>query len=85
MAYTSRHIGGKAANFGFLRRTVPDNSPEAIAFTFDLWDQFMISKWEIKRSRRKLAQDLNRSRHGPRILQALIKLSVMFEHHSKGF
>ena len=37
----SRHIGGKAANFGFLKRTVPDNSPEAIAFTFDLWDQFM--------------------------------------------
>ena len=24
-----------------MRRTVPDNSPEAIAFTFDLWDQFM--------------------------------------------
>ena len=37
----SRYIGGKAANFGFLRRTVPNNSPEAIAFTFDLWDQFM--------------------------------------------
>ena len=37
----SRFIGGKAANFGFLRRTVPDNSPQAIAFTFDLWDQFM--------------------------------------------
>ena len=37
----SRYIGGKAANFGFLRRTVPNNSPEAIAFTFDLWDDFM--------------------------------------------
>ena len=37
----SRYIGGKAANFGFLRRIVPNNSPEAIAFTFDLWDQFM--------------------------------------------
>ena len=37
----SRYIGGKAANFGFLCRTVPNNSPEAIAFTFDLWDQFM--------------------------------------------
>lgn len=36
-----RHVGGKAANFGFLRRAIPDHSPEAIAFTFDLWDSFM--------------------------------------------
>lgn len=34
-------IGGKAANFGFLRRTLPETSPEAIALTFDLWDAFM--------------------------------------------
>jgi hypothetical protein len=36
-----RYFGGKAANFGLLRRTVPTNSPEAIAFSFDLWDAFM--------------------------------------------
>jgi hypothetical protein len=37
-----RFVGGKAANFGLLRRGVPDNSPaEAIAFTFDLWEQFL--------------------------------------------
>jgi hypothetical protein len=36
-----RYFGGKAANFGLLRRTVPNHSPEAIAFSFDLWDGFM--------------------------------------------
>jgi hypothetical protein len=34
-------VGGKAAHFGLLRRAIPDNSPEAIAFTFDLWNAFM--------------------------------------------
>jgi hypothetical protein len=36
-----RYFGGKAANYGLLRRTVPTNSPDAIAFSFDLWDAFM--------------------------------------------
>jgi hypothetical protein len=36
-----RFFGGKAANYGLLRRTVPTNSPDAIAFSFDLWDAFM--------------------------------------------
>ena len=37
-----RHVGGKAANFGFLRRSLPDASPSpAIAFTFDLWDAYL--------------------------------------------
>jgi len=35
------YIGGKAANFGFLRREIPNNSPEAMAFSFDLWNDFM--------------------------------------------
>ena len=35
-------VGGKAANFGYLRRAIPDNSPaEAIAFSFDLWDEVL--------------------------------------------
>jgi hypothetical protein len=35
-------FGGKAANFGLLRRTVPTNSPDpAIALSFDLWDAFL--------------------------------------------
>jgi hypothetical protein len=39
-----RFVGGKAANFGLLRRALPDNSPESIAFSFDLWDAFMEQK-----------------------------------------
>ncbi|CAN5392904.1 hypothetical protein BH23VER1_BH23VER1_07400 [soil metagenome] len=34
-------IGGKAANFGSLRRNLPANSPDAIAITFRLWNEFM--------------------------------------------
>ncbi len=37
-----RFFGGKAANFGLLRRTLPTNSPSpAIALSFDLWDAFL--------------------------------------------
>lgn len=37
-----RHVGGKAANFGLLRRSIPEQAPSpAIAFTFDLWDGFL--------------------------------------------
>lgn len=37
-------VGGKAANFGLLRRAIPENTPAPlpIAITFDLWDQFML-------------------------------------------
>jgi hypothetical protein len=37
-----RWVGGKAANFGVLRRTLPEVSPSpALALTFDLWDAFL--------------------------------------------
>ncbi|MGE5294428.1 MAG: PEP/pyruvate-binding domain-containing protein, partial [Solirubrobacterales bacterium] len=36
-----RYVGGKAANFGMLRRVIPDNSPVAAAFSFDLWTDFL--------------------------------------------
>lgn len=36
-----RFFGGKAAHFGLLRQVIPDNSPNAIAFSFVLWDAFM--------------------------------------------
>jgi hypothetical protein len=36
-----RYFGGKAAQYGILRRTLPDNSLPAVAFSFDLWDDFM--------------------------------------------
>lgn len=37
-----RYVGGKAANFGVLRRRIPADSPApALALTFDLWDAFL--------------------------------------------
>lgn len=36
-----QYFGGKAAHFGLLRRAIPTNSPAGIAFSFDLWDEFM--------------------------------------------
>ena len=35
------HVGGKAANFGILRQAIPDSSPTATAFSFDLWNAFL--------------------------------------------
>lgn len=35
------HVGGKAANYGFLRQHSPDFTPDAVALSFDLWDSFM--------------------------------------------
>lgn len=35
-------FGGKASNFGLLRRVLPEHSPDpAIAFSFDLWGAFL--------------------------------------------
>lgn len=36
-----RYFGGKAANYGILRRMVPGSSEPAVAFSFDLWEAFM--------------------------------------------
>lgn len=34
-------IGGKAANYGFLLRSIPANTRPAMAFTFDLWNEYL--------------------------------------------
>jgi hypothetical protein len=36
-----RFFGGKASNFGVLRRAFPADSPAAMAFSFDLWTGFL--------------------------------------------
>ncbi|MBI2927008.1 MAG: hypothetical protein HYY24_15040 [Verrucomicrobia bacterium] len=36
-----KYFGGKAANYGFLRRTIPQHSPVALALSLDLWDDFL--------------------------------------------
>lgn len=35
------YFGGKAANFGLLRRSIPSNCPVAMGFSFDLWNEFL--------------------------------------------
>lgn len=39
-------IGGKAANYGFLRRAVPANARIGLAFTFDLWSDYLDQEME---------------------------------------
>ena len=36
-----QYFGGKAANYAMLRQAIGDNSPEAIAISFDLWNEFL--------------------------------------------
>ncbi len=50
-----RYFGGKAAHFGLLRRSIPADSPEAIAFSFDLWTAFMS---QVLPSGRRLADEI---------------------------
>ena len=52
------HFGGKAANYGILRRAIPDNCPLATAFSFDLWSEFLGQKLTDGRSLRETMTDL---------------------------
>jgi hypothetical protein len=36
-----KYFGGKAVNYGLLRRTIPANCPPGVALSFDLWDAFL--------------------------------------------
>ncbi len=36
-----KHFGGKAVQYGLLRRTIPNNSEPALALSFDLWEAFL--------------------------------------------
>jgi hypothetical protein len=36
-----QYFGGKASNFGFLRRAIPDASPRAAGISFNLWTEFL--------------------------------------------
>jgi len=36
-----KYFGGKAANYGILRSAIPNKSPVATAFSFDLWNEFL--------------------------------------------
>ncbi len=36
-----RYFGGKAANMGILRQSIPASSPVSVGFSFDLWNEFL--------------------------------------------
>lgn len=50
------YFGGKAANFGLLRDVVPDDSPQAVALSFDLWDAFLAQTLPTNKT---LAQEID--------------------------
>ena len=56
-----RFVGGKAANFGVLREALPDHSPVALAFTFDLWQAFLDQEIDLE------------GEPGPRTLRSFIE------------
>ena len=47
------YFGGKASNFGILRTSIPDSSPMAVAFSFDLWNAFMDQKLDSGKTLRQ--------------------------------
>jgi hypothetical protein len=51
-------IGGKASGYGFLRRAVPANSRAAMAFTFDLWNDYLDQPIDGGATLRARIQDL---------------------------
>jgi len=52
------HIGGKASGYGFLRRAVSANSRPAMAFTFDLWNDYLDQPIEGGGSLRSRIQEI---------------------------
>ncbi len=53
-----RFFGGKAANFGVLRRAFPNDSPRAMAFSFDLWNAFLDQRLSATAGARTLREEI---------------------------
>jgi hypothetical protein len=79
-----RFVGGKAANYGLLRRMVPSNSEPAIAFTFDLWDAFLDQMLPGGRTlREEIALQLGGLTHPPDIATARVRLAAVRDLFTK--
>jgi hypothetical protein len=60
------YFGGKAANFGMLRRALPEHTPVAVALSFDLWNDFLGQKLPDGRTLREtIAAHLSPLRYPP--------------------
>ncbi len=69
-------FGGKASNYGVLRRAIPGSSQPAMAFSFDLWNSFLDQPLPAKYSGRTLREEITRrlakySAYPPTSMQAL--------------
>ncbi|MBN1506937.1 MAG: hypothetical protein JW955_08825 [Sedimentisphaerales bacterium] len=66
------YFGGKAANFGVLRRAVPGASPRAMAFSFDLWNAFLDQTADAASLRDRIARPLSKyATYPPADMQSL--------------
>ena len=73
-----KFFGGKAANFGFLRRQIPSNSPPAIAISFDLWDEFMSqTNGTGKTLREQIAERLVKYTYPPNVTALAAELGTV--------
>jgi len=52
-----KYFGGKAANFGILRTSIPNNCPVAVAFSFKLWNEFLSQTLASGKTLRKEISD----------------------------
>jgi hypothetical protein len=79
-----RYVGGKAANYGLLRRTVPANSEPALALTFDLWDEFLAQALPSGRTlREEVAFKLAGVTDPPDILTLQVQLLALRDTFTK--
>jgi hypothetical protein len=66
------YFGGKAANFGMLRRALSGHTPVAVAFSFDLWNDFLRQKLADGRTlRATIAARLSPLQYPPSDMAAL--------------
>ncbi len=66
-----RFVGGKAAHYGLLMRTIPSNCAPAIAFTFDLWDGFLDQTIGGSNTLRQVIHDRLAAHHYPPAMSQL--------------
>ena len=73
----TKFYGGKSSNFGILRTSIPDNSPTpAIAFSFDLFDDFMTLKISSRKTvRQEIDALLNSYSYPPDVASLYSNLS----------
>jgi hypothetical protein len=74
-----RYVGGKAAHFGFLRRSLPNDTPRPVlAITFDLWDAYMDQTLAGGQTLRQFIDSrLSRHRYPPDVAQLRTDLTAI--------